>query len=156
MSKYTVVFRPGAEAHLAALFLSAPDRAELTAAADTIDTILRRDPYSYSESRFGTSRVMFVPPLAGLSMPSVNTRITRRPSWCSSAVMPTLTAFHRAGTILIQLSDDGAGFNRQRIVAKARALDLMPEGEKITDQELFNLVFKAGFTTADSTSPAGA
>jgi two-component system chemotaxis sensor kinase CheA len=62
----------------------------------------------------------------------------------------TLTAFHKAGNILIQLSDDGAGFNRQRIVAKARALDLLPEGEKATDQELFNLVLKAGFTTADA------
>ena len=61
----------------------------------------------------------------------------------------TLTAFHQAGNILIQLSDDGAGFNRQRILAKARALDLLPDGEKITDQELFELVFKAGFTTAD-------
>jgi two-component system chemotaxis sensor kinase CheA len=62
----------------------------------------------------------------------------------------TLTAFHKAGNILIQLTDDGAGFNRQRILAKACALDLLPEGEKITDQELFSLVFKAGFTTADS------
>lgn len=62
----------------------------------------------------------------------------------------TLTAFHQAGNILIQLSDDGAGFNRQRILAKARALDLLPEGERVSDQELFNLVFKAGFTTADS------
>ena len=60
-----------------------------------------------------------------------------------------LTAFHSAGTILIQLSDDGAGFNRQRIVAKARALNLLPEGEMISDQELFNLVFTAGFSTAD-------
>jgi len=61
----------------------------------------------------------------------------------------TLTAFHKAGNIVIQLSDDGAGFNRQRILAKARALDLLPDGEKITDQELFDLVFKAGFTTAE-------
>jgi two-component system chemotaxis sensor kinase CheA len=61
----------------------------------------------------------------------------------------TLTAFHKAGNILIQLSDDGGGFNRQRILAKARALDLLPEGEKIPDPELFNLVFKAGFTTSE-------
>lgn len=61
----------------------------------------------------------------------------------------TLTAFHQAGSILIQLSDDGAGFNRQRILAKARALDLLPDGEKISDQELFDFVFKAGFSTAD-------
>jgi two-component system chemotaxis sensor kinase CheA len=61
----------------------------------------------------------------------------------------TLTAFHKAGNILIQLSDDGAGFNRQRILAKARTLDLLPDGEKTSDEELFELVFKAGFTTAD-------
>ena len=62
----------------------------------------------------------------------------------------TLTAFHKAGNILIQLSDDGAGFNRQRILAKAFSLNLLPEDEKVADQELFNLVFKAGFTTADT------
>ncbi len=61
----------------------------------------------------------------------------------------TLTAHHKAGNIFIQLSDDGAGFNRQRILAKARALNLLPDGEKITDQELFDLVFKAGFSTAE-------
>jgi two-component system, chemotaxis family, sensor kinase CheA len=61
----------------------------------------------------------------------------------------TLTALHSAGNILIQLSDDGAGFNRQRILAKARALNLLPEGERISDQELLNLVFTAGFSTAD-------
>jgi two-component system chemotaxis sensor kinase CheA len=64
--------------------------------------------------------------------------------------MLKLTAFHRAGNILIQLSDDGAGFNRQRILAKARTLNLLPEGEKISDEDLFNLVFKAGFSTAES------
>ena len=60
-----------------------------------------------------------------------------------------LTAFHKAGNILIQLSDDGAGFNRQRILARARSLGMLPEGEKISDQELLNLVFKAGFSTAE-------
>ena len=60
-----------------------------------------------------------------------------------------LTAFHSAGTILIELSDDGAGFHRQRILAKARALNLLPEGEILSDQELFNLVFTAGFSTAN-------
>jgi len=63
--------------------------------------------------------------------------------------MLKLSAAHKAGNILIQLSDDGAGFNRERILAKARALDLLPDGEKISDQELFNLVFKSGFSTAE-------
>ena len=62
--------------------------------------------------------------------------------------MLKLSATHKAGNILVRLSDDGAGFNRERILAKARSLDLIPDGEKISNQELFNLVFKSGFTTA--------
>ncbi|PYX47265.1 MAG: chemotaxis protein CheA, partial [Acidobacteria bacterium] len=81
----------------------------------------------------------------GIETPAVRRSMGKPP--CGSL---TLTAFHEAGNILIQLSDDGAGFNRQRILAKARALDLLPEGEKVSDQELFNLVFKAGFSTADA------
>ena len=72
----------------------------------------------------------------------------RRAAGKSSCGLLKLTAFHKAGSIVIQLSDDGAGFNRQRILAKAVALNLLDDGEKATDQELFNLVFKAGFTTA--------
>lgn len=60
-----------------------------------------------------------------------------------------LTASHKAGNILIQLSDDGVGFSRERILAKAQALDLVPGNEPISDQELFNLVFRSGFSTAE-------
>jgi two-component system, chemotaxis family, sensor kinase CheA len=81
----------------------------------------------------------------GIELPRVRHKLGKPP--CGSL---TLTAFHQASNILIQLSDDGAGFNRQRILAKAGALGLLPEGEKISDQELVNLVFKAGFTTADA------
>lgn len=63
--------------------------------------------------------------------------------------MLKLSASHRAGNILIQLSDDGAGFDKQRILAKARSLDLLPESEKNNDQDLFQLVFKSGFSTAE-------
>jgi two-component system, chemotaxis family, sensor kinase CheA len=81
----------------------------------------------------------------GIELPRVRHSMGKPP--CGSL---TLTAFHQAGNILIQLSDDGAGFNRQRILAKARALNLLPEGERITDQELYQLVFRAGFTTTDA------
>ena len=80
----------------------------------------------------------------GIESPKVRRGLGKNP--CGSL---TLTAFHKAGNILIQLTDDGAGFDLQRILAKARALDLLPDGEKITDSELFNLVFEAGFTTAE-------
>jgi two-component system chemotaxis sensor kinase CheA len=60
-----------------------------------------------------------------------------------------LTAFHMAGKIVIQLSDDGAGFNRRRILDRARSLGILIEGEKVSDQELLDLVFKSGFSTAE-------
>ena len=63
-----------------------------------------------------------------------------------------LSAVHSAGNIVIQLSDDGAGFNRDRIQAKARALDLISVEERLSDQELFSLVFTPGFSTADHVS----
>ena len=46
-----------------------------------------------------------------------------------------LSASHKNGNILIQLSDDGAGFNRERILRKARALNLLPDEGMISDQE---------------------
>jgi two-component system chemotaxis sensor kinase CheA len=81
----------------------------------------------------------------GIESPKIRRSAGKNP--CGSL---TLTALHKAGNIIIQLSDDGAGFNRQSILAKARDLDLLPDGEKITDSELFNLVFQAGFTTAEA------
>jgi two-component system chemotaxis sensor kinase CheA len=61
----------------------------------------------------------------------------------------TLKACHSAGNIVIQLCDDGAGFNRQRILAKAKAMGLVEDGERLADQDVYRLVFKAGFSTAE-------
>lgn len=80
----------------------------------------------------------------GIESPKVRREKGKNP--CGSL---KLTAFHKAGNILIQLSDDGAGFDKERILAKAHALNLLPEGEKISDPDLFNLVFKAGFSTTE-------
>ena len=60
-----------------------------------------------------------------------------------------LRAFHSAGNILIQLSDDGAGFNRQRILSKAKSLGWIEDGDKLSDQDVFRMVFNAGFSTAE-------
>lgn len=59
-----------------------------------------------------------------------------------------LTASHIAGNIVIQLSDDGAGFNRKRILEKAIAVGLVQDGAKLSDAEVFRLVFNSGFSTA--------
>ncbi|HVA51034.1 MAG TPA: hypothetical protein VNH11_32135 [Pirellulales bacterium] len=64
--KFTVVWRPGAEQELARLWNGAADRADVAAAADTIDAALAREPLSFGESRGGATRIALVAPLAAL------------------------------------------------------------------------------------------
>lgn len=58
-----------------------------------------------------------------------------------------LNAFHDAGNIVVELSDDGAGLNRARILAKARERGLIGNTEP-SDRELLALIFEPGFSTA--------
>jgi two-component system chemotaxis sensor kinase CheA len=60
----------------------------------------------------------------------------------------TLKAYHQGGNIVIEVGDDGAGLPRNKILAKARERGL-PVSEQMTDQEVFGLIFEAGFSTAD-------
>ncbi len=60
----------------------------------------------------------------------------------------TLKAFHRGGNIMIEVIDDGAGLNRERILAKARERG-MPVSDGMPDAEVFQLIFEAGFSTAE-------
>lgn len=61
----------------------------------------------------------------------------------------TLRAFHDAGSIVIQIEDDGAGLNRRKIVDKALAQGLISDPETLSDEEVYRLIFEAGFSTAD-------
>jgi hypothetical protein len=61
---YTVVWSTVAQNDLAQLWVTAPDRAAVTAAANRIDQLLRRDPHAQGESRFESSRILVEPPLA--------------------------------------------------------------------------------------------
>lgn len=61
---YLVAWKPSAADRLAEVWLSAPDRAAVTAAADALDAALRGDPHQYGESRGGSTRMVVVPPLA--------------------------------------------------------------------------------------------
>ena len=63
-----------------------------------------------------------------------------------------LNAFHEGGSIIIEVKDDGAGLNKARILAKARERGLVEEGEELTDEQIYNLIFVAGFSTADKVS----
>ena len=61
---YTVVWRPRQKQRLAELWMAAPDRPAITAAADEIDRRLRIAPLDEGESREGAFRVIFIDPLA--------------------------------------------------------------------------------------------
>ena len=60
-----------------------------------------------------------------------------------------LTAKHRSGRIVIELSDDGAGINREKVKQKAIDNDLIPADANLSDEEIDNLIFMPGFSTAD-------
>ncbi|WP_017967010.1 chemotaxis protein CheA [Rhizobium leguminosarum] len=63
-----------------------------------------------------------------------------------------LTAKHRSGRILIELADDGAGINREKVRQKAIDNDLIPADSNLSDEEIDNLIFLPGFSTADKIS----
>jgi two-component system chemotaxis sensor kinase CheA len=63
----------------------------------------------------------------------------------------TLRAFHRGGNIVIEVSDDGGGLNREKILAKARERG-MSVRDDVSDQEVWQIIFEAGFSTADLVS----
>lgn len=63
-----------------------------------------------------------------------------------------LNAFHDAGSIVIEVSDDGGGLNTERILKKAIERGLVSEGQDLTDKEIYNLIFEAGFSTAEAVS----
>ena len=60
-----------------------------------------------------------------------------------------LNAFHEGGSICITVEDDGRGLNRDKIVAKAVKLGLLGENEKLSDDQIWPLIFKPGFSTAE-------
>ncbi len=61
----------------------------------------------------------------------------------------TLRAFHQGGNIIIEVADDGAGLNREKILAKARERG-MAVSDNMPDQDVWQLIFEAGFSTADA------
>lgn len=63
-----------------------------------------------------------------------------------------LNAFHDAGSIVLEVTDDGGGLDPQRILAKAQERGLIAEGQALSEKEIFNLIFEPGFSTADQVS----
>ena len=60
-----------------------------------------------------------------------------------------LKAFHEGASIVIQIIDDGAGLNRQRITERVRAMGMASDPAALSDQELYRFIFEPGFSTAE-------
>lgn len=60
-----------------------------------------------------------------------------------------LNAYHDSGSIAIEVSDDGGGLNKQKILAKAVERGIVKPDQVLTDNEIHNLIFEPGFSTAD-------
>jgi two-component system chemotaxis sensor kinase CheA len=80
----------------------------------------------------------------GISAPDARTA-------CGKSAQGTiaLNAYHDAGNIVIQVSDDGSGLNREKILAEAIERGLIEAGKSLSDAEVFDLIFEPGFSTAE-------
>ena len=78
----------------------------------------------------------------GIETPEVRAALGKPPTG-----LLTVRASHQGGSIVIKVTDDGAGLNRERILAKAHELGL-DGGESWEDEEVWQLIFTPGFSTA--------
>ncbi|MDB6008133.1 MAG: chemotaxis protein CheA [Gammaproteobacteria bacterium] len=63
-----------------------------------------------------------------------------------------LDACHRGGNIAVEVSDDGGGLDKERILAKARQRGLIGQNDVLTDDQIHDLIFLPGFSTAEKTT----
>lgn len=73
----------------------------------------------------------------------------RRERGKSETGIVTLKAYHQGGSIVIEIADDGNGLDRERILAKARANNLVGPDEVPPDHDIYQMIFAAGFSTAE-------
>jgi two-component system chemotaxis sensor kinase CheA len=60
-----------------------------------------------------------------------------------------LNAYHKGGSIVIEVADDGRGLAKEKILAKAQARGLVNAGATLTDSEIYDLIFLPGFSTVE-------
>ena len=80
----------------------------------------------------------------GIEPPAERIALGKDPTACVQ-----LAAYHQSGQIVITISDDGRGLNRDKIFAKAVERGIVQASEQLTDSEVFLLIFEAGFSTAE-------
>ncbi|NLG77150.1 MAG: chemotaxis protein CheA [Xanthomonadaceae bacterium] len=80
----------------------------------------------------------------GIEMPDARVAAGKSPTGTVS-----LEAYHKGGNITIEVGDDGSGLNKDRILEKARARGLVAPNEVLADEQIYELIFLAGFSTAE-------
>jgi two-component system, chemotaxis family, sensor kinase CheA len=83
----------------------------------------------------------------GIEMPSARTAAGK-----SATGTVFLEAYHKGGNITVEVGDDGGGLNKDRIVAKARSRGLIGPNDTLSDDAIYELIFVAGFSTAEQTT----
>lgn len=63
-----------------------------------------------------------------------------------------LKAYHQGGNIIIEVIDDGAGINQERVLSIARSRGIIGEDEELSHERINNLIFQAGFSTVETVS----
>jgi len=64
----------------------------------------------------------------------------------------TLRAYHKSGSIVISVSDDGRGINKEKVLQKAIERGVVTGEEVLSDAQIFSLILQPGFSTADTIS----
>jgi two-component system, chemotaxis family, sensor kinase CheA len=72
----------------------------------------------------------------------------RRAAGKPEAGLVRLSACHEGGNIIIEISDDGRGINRERVLAKAIAQGIIDKNASLSETQIFDLIFAPGFSTA--------
>ena len=81
----------------------------------------------------------------GIEVPEV-----REKNGKSRAGRVTLAAFHAGGNVIVQLTDDGGGLDRERIFSRAAEKGLVDPNKVLSDSEVYNIIFEAGFSTKEA------
>jgi len=63
-----------------------------------------------------------------------------------------LSAYHSAGSVVVEIKDDGNGLDRKKLISKALERGVITDGDSLGDREAFNLIFEPGFSTAEVVS----
>jgi two-component system chemotaxis sensor kinase CheA len=83
----------------------------------------------------------------GIEMPEVRTAAGKPPFGTIN-----LNAYHSGGNIAVEITDDGAGLDKERILAKGRSRGLIGPNDVLTDEQIHELIFLPGFSTAEKTT----